>query len=78
MSKKEKRSNFDDISELAASGYIGKKTATNLLPGALGLRTEEHVTSKTNAKKIMEDGGFLDPSKGGSAGGASDAVGSDY
>lgn len=77
MSKENERSNLQDGAGLAASGYIAKKTATNLAPGALGLRTEEHTTSKKNAEKILKDGGKLDPEKGGSKGGASDSIDSD-
>jgi len=72
----------EGLGDAALSGYVAKKTATNLLPGALGLRTEEHTTSKKTAKKIFSNKnkagkGFLDPEYGGSSGGASDKVDSD-
>ena len=72
--KKEERSNLRDAAGLATAGYIGKKGITNALPGALGLQMEEHTTSKKNAKKILKSG-YLDPKKGGSLTGASEAIG---
>ena len=61
------------LASLAAGGYVGKKSITNGLPGALGLQMEEHTTSKANAKEILEDG-YLRANRGGWKGGASDKI----
>jgi len=53
---------------LGTGGFLGQKAITNGLPGAFGLQTEEHVTSKGNAKKILKDG-YLRANKGGTEGG---------
>ncbi len=51
--------------QLALGGYVGYKAATNGLRRAMGVRIEEHTTSRKNAKDIIKNGCVLDPKFGG-------------
>lgn len=57
---------FRRVGRAAIGLYVAKDLAEYTILKAMGLRLETHSTSKENAKKIIEGGGYLDPSKGGS------------
>lgn len=49
---------------LGGSGVVAKNTFDSGLTRLLGARLERHSTSKKAAKKILDEGGYLDTNKG--------------
>lgn len=71
FSKQKKRKDtlsMDDLNNLG-SGYMGLDMSQRLLrrglPMTAGVRLESHSTSHANARKILNEGGILDPNRMG-------------
>jgi hypothetical protein len=62
--------------QIGAGGYIAKQSISSGVPRALGVRIESHTTSRSKAKKILSENGFLDPKYGGT--GAAVGAGPDF
>ncbi len=63
--------------QIAGGTYLGYQGIKHGLPRSLGIRTEYHTTSKTNANLIKKSGNILDPAFGGKNGWA-EAIKSEY
>lgn len=63
--KNNKNSKTKGMVQIAAGGYFGTKAITSGLRRTLGVRIEEHTTSKIKAKEIIKNGCILDPNFGG-------------
>jgi hypothetical protein len=68
--KKKKRdlSKITGMAQIGAGATIGQQAIRSGLPRAVGVRLEQHGTSRAAAKNIIKEG-YLDPSYGGSTGG---------
>ena len=65
---KKKDSTVKDIATIGGGSILAAKGVKHGLPRALGLRLETHTTQGKAAKNILVNGGYLDPSYGGSGG----------
>lgn len=63
--KSNKTSVVGGTATLGLGGYAGYKAITSGARRMLGVRIEEHTTSKRNAQNIIKDGKILDPKYGG-------------
>jgi len=63
--KQKKENKTKDNLKTVGGIYLGQQTIRSGLPRALGVRLESHSTSKKRAREILKNGGFLDPSRGG-------------
>ncbi len=70
------KNNAKGSAEILGGGYIAYQGINHGLPRALGIRIEYHTTTKDNARKIKESGGYLDPKFGGGETGWSKRVNS--
>lgn len=78
MTKKEKaKEKAKGAGYLAGAAAVGGLAVKHGAHRAVGVRLESHSTHKDNAKKIMKEGGILDPKHGGGNTGAGHSVGSD-
>lgn len=72
------RQNAIGAAQVVGGTYLGYQGIKHGLPRALGLRTEYHTTSKTNADLIKKAGNILDPACGGKNGWAEKAGDASY
>lgn len=63
--KQSKENKTKDTLKTVGGLYLGQQTIRSGLPRALGVRLESHSTSKKRAREILKNGGFLEPSRGG-------------
>ena len=59
------KNRFSGTTQIACGSYIGYQGIRHGLPRLCGIRIENHITSKENARLIKKSGNILDPSCGG-------------
>lgn len=62
---KKKDKKVKNIGYATGSILVGHNAIKSGLPRLAGVRLESHSTSKKNARSILQNGGWLDPTKGG-------------